>query len=1483
MLRRAYKAWRCALSEDIYAGIVRILSGRSVGTGFAVSDDGLLVTCAHVLGRPCPERVSAIFLATNERREATVEMQWLRDVDAEDMAILRVQGGLPQGVRGLSLGSSTGVSGHKISTFGFPSAGEVEGVSGYGKILGRGSQTKAGQPLLQIRSSEITQGFSGAPVWDELRRRVIGMVVMVATPDASGKMGETAFATPVETLQSVCRDLHISDSNPYRGLNPFTEAQAKFFFGRKQEVDRLVNKLRLDPRFLLILGPSGSGKSSLVQAGLLPQLRKGVLPGSDRWHIMLTRPADHPFQQLTAQGLATASNNLTQAVHAWLNQHPEHTQIVLVLDQFEELLVSCPGEMSQDFLAQLAAVLEANLPITVIAIMRDDFYPRFAQQVKLAQRLEQHGGLIRLSPTLQWDELVAIVQEPARVVGLRFEEGLVEEIVEDSIESEPSEEGERVGRCAILPLLEFALTELCERREDGVLTFKAYEKVGGVTGGLRQWADQTFNSLEDEDKKQFASRIFSDLVYLGKENEDLPDTRRRRALKSLYRNEDERERMSELVQRLVNARLLVTSYDPSSNEVIVEIIHDALLREWGLLKWWLKRDAPFLRWHQELERRAQIWVETNPYETRYSDRLLRGSSLSESEGWMELRAADLSQMEQQFIKASREQQNREDLRWKMLYEKVEQQRQEAVRQREEAEKQRQEAIRQREEAEKQRAEAERQRQEAERQRRIALARQLTAQAELLRGEQGHLLQRSVLLAIEALQRSPSLEADQALRYGFSLLPRPITRLPPSGDLTALALSPDGRYLVRATRDSNLEVWDVSSAHQVLRLLAEPGVISVVFSQDARCFATVGTDSSVGVWETGSGRQVARLLVNDSYVTSVLLSRDARYLVATSGEGSAWVWEVVTNRALGRLVHEGLIRAVTFSSDGRYLATASVDGTARVWETTATRQVANFNHERSVSALAFSPDGYYLATASDDHCIRLWPWRAGSGLQPTLLPHEYPVNALAFHPAGSSIATASQDHTARVWETSSGRQVTRMNHQGSVTAIVFAPDGRYLATSSADRTVGVWETESGYQLTCLPQKDVDYRDGDSIGNIAFAPDGRFLSTASENGSAGMWEIITDRLTHKRRVSAIAFSSDGRFLATGSEDGTAGIWEVKSGYRHLHLSCGSKVWAVAFSPDGRFLATGSGDGMVRLWETAAGHEILRMAHKRSVNDLAFSPDGKYLATAGDDKTAQVWETASGRLLFSLPHSDTVNAVAFSPDGRYLATASSDTNACVWEAATGRQVAYLPHRLIVNKVVFSPDGHYLATASWDHTAKIWEASSGRELFRLPHRSKVWAVAFSPAGISPVDTLVATASKDHTARIWEASSGKQIARFIHDESVNALAFSPDGKYLATASDDHTTGVWEIASGRQCAFLPHRDSVNGVAFSPDGKYLATASVDGIARVWLWRSEDLLIEAQGRLTRNLTAAEWQQYLGEEPYRRTCPNLPEEASTEGVRL
>jgi len=330
---------------DLTAGIVSILglSGKPVGTGFVVADEGLIATCAHVLGEPIPEKVAIIFHATGEQRDASVEQDWWRASNAEDVAILRVEGGLPDGVKSLPLGSSSGAEGQSVSTFGFPRVGNVEGVWGHGTVLGRVIET--GLPLLQLRSGEITEGFSGAPVWDEIRGRVVGMVTEIATPDPNLRLTETAFAIPSETLRTVCPALGISEVCPYRGLHAFTEADAPFFFGRERVVDLLVESLRREePRFLAVLGPSGSGKSSLIQAGLIPQLRRGVLAGSDRWGVIFTRPADAPFEQLAAQELIGGSRNLKAGVEEWLTRHREQTRLLLVIDQFEDLLTACPEE-----------------------------------------------------------------------------------------------------------------------------------------------------------------------------------------------------------------------------------------------------------------------------------------------------------------------------------------------------------------------------------------------------------------------------------------------------------------------------------------------------------------------------------------------------------------------------------------------------------------------------------------------------------------------------------------------------------------------------------------------------------------------------------------------------------------------------------------------------------------------------------------------------------------------------------------------------------------------------------------------------------------------------------------------------------------------------------------------------------------------------------------------------------------------------------
>jgi hypothetical protein len=315
-------------NSNMISGIVRIIrpDGKTAGTGFVVSDS-LIATCAHVImqeGQPkpgsLPDKVELVFRLTGEKRFAAVMPEWWRPADAGDVAILRLEGPLPEGVSPLPLGSSTGSKNHSFQTFGFPSPSPEEGIWGDGHILNETLQQ--GMRVLQISSPQVTPGYSGAPVMDLVSQRIVGMITSIFAPDAYGRMAETAFVIPTETLRMICPLLKLSDEQPYLGLSSFKESDARFFFGRKRETLRLLESLRREPRFLAVMGPSGSGKSSVIQAGLIPELRHGSIPGSDRWGIITARPGDRPLQNLEASGLEGASLGLPEAAGKWLASHP---------------------------------------------------------------------------------------------------------------------------------------------------------------------------------------------------------------------------------------------------------------------------------------------------------------------------------------------------------------------------------------------------------------------------------------------------------------------------------------------------------------------------------------------------------------------------------------------------------------------------------------------------------------------------------------------------------------------------------------------------------------------------------------------------------------------------------------------------------------------------------------------------------------------------------------------------------------------------------------------------------------------------------------------------------------------------------------------------------------------------------------------------------------------------------------------------------
>ena len=632
--------------------IFRVLKGDSVvGAAFLVADQ-LVATCAHVVrsaGRKAGETVT-LKLMDGNRINAQVLPEYWRAENAEDVAILHLEAPL-KGQEPLILGSSLGTRGHGFSTFGFPKPSQE--LAGRGEVIGEAilSQIK----LLQLDSRQVTPGFSGAPVFDEVTKRVVGMVVAITPPDEYSRQGTTAFAIPSETLREICSELQLTSICPYRSLDVFNEEDTAFFFGRERVIQKLLESLKREPRFLAMLGPSGSGKSSVIRAGLIPALKQGKLLGSNDWGVLTIRPEDEPFEQLENEGLITPQNGLAAAVQNWLTENQEKSRLILVVDQFEELLVSTPAEIRQKFIAELSNLLDAPLAITLIITMRDDFYSRFLQDApKLGGWIER--GLVNIPLTITEDELEAIVTGPAETAGLTFEEGLAEAIVADVLTRDQNDS----AHITVLPLLEFALTQLWELRQDNILTHDAYRHMEGVAGGLAKWANAVYDAL-DKNERSMARMILELLVHPADEDQGIPDIRQARPVPELIRENE--VLMQKTIDKLVKARLLTIKRDPRTGEDIIEIIHDALLVEWGSLKSWLEEDRPSLQIQQQLNEAADEW-KAHRFDRSY---LFRGQRLEEVQNWLTQHKKALSRLEREFFKASLLEKNRQRLTTRVFW------------------------------------------------------------------------------------------------------------------------------------------------------------------------------------------------------------------------------------------------------------------------------------------------------------------------------------------------------------------------------------------------------------------------------------------------------------------------------------------------------------------------------------------------------------------------------------------------------------------------------------------------------------------------------------------------------------------------------------------------------------------------------------------------------------------------------------------------
>ncbi len=1174
-----------------------------------------------------------------------------------------------------------------------------------------------------------------------------------------GSANAPVISTPAKPQQTL--------TNPYKGLRAFEEADSEDFFGREALVRRLLERLETpttlkggpvrpaDPyRFLAVVGPSGSGKSSVVKAGLAPALRRGFLPGSSRWIITQMTPGENPLEQLENELLTVASrpiHNLREQLEAspdGLNKLipqllPEtDSEILLIIDQFEETFSASVLEKERlMFLENLRrAVTAPDSRLRVVITLRADFYDRPLMYAGFGELLQHRTEVVL---PLASHEMAQAILAPAERLGVGMERGLAMEIA-----------SELTDQPGALPLLQYALTEMFERREGHLMTRSAYRSLGGVLGALTRRASEIYTAL-DPDQRQWAKILFQRLVTLG---EGVEDTRRRVLRTEL---DSLSPQVKPIIEAFGKARLLSFDRDPGSRTPTIEVAHEALIREWYTLREWLNENRESIRMQRHLNQSALEW-EAQDHD---ADDLYRGARLAQASEWAQAHATEINSLEREFLQASQAQAEME------IAER------EARRQRE------LEAAQKLAELEKSRAEE-----------------QARAASRLRR--RGHFLVAALVLAVgllaaavwfgnQANQQRQQAEENFLQSERLRLAAQASAMLLSGTDIDAAPLLSLESLRLGYTPEADATLQrSMTFAYPRYIFSGHTGsVFAVAFSPDSKIAATASTDHTIRLWDVATGSLIRTLLGHTNSASSLAFAPDGRTLASGSDDTTVRIWDVATGEELLSLSgNQDVVWGVAFSPDGKSIASVGYDSSLRIWDIKSARPILTIEMPTTSSSLAYSPDGKFIVTAGDDGLARLYDAQSGEFVR-IFVGHSLAIISVDFSHDGRTIATGSDDKTARIWDVNTGDElVTLQGHQESVYGVDFSADDTYVLTAGYDRVAILWDRASGVQM----RRFIGHQ-GNLYGAV-ISPNDQWILTGSFDATARLWPSSIPpspfRFKHTGSVIAMTLSKDGRLLATGTSGGQGALWDTATG-RQIQTLLGHEytIESLDFSPDGRLVVTAADDGSVRTWLTSTGQQVRSIEDFKDTNWVVrFSPNGQYLLLGGDNGIG-LWNAASGEKIRSYTLNKSIYAAAFSPDGKLL-LAGGFEGVSLYETESGKFVARgeKDGQRSIFGVAISPDGRFAASGGSE--LRLMEFPSLKTLHLLQgHTGSVLSVAFSPDG-----TRLLSSSEDGTARVWDVSTGQLLRTFSSLQALaNTATFSQDGQQVYIGGADNTVWRWDV------------------------------------------------------------------------------------------